>query len=554
MALLEQEALLYVEHQKALQKAEEEREAKRERDAQTKATGTKKDANGPPATEDGKWIKSTVPIILERKPISNGSSKPGASSGPPATEDGHHKKKSETSTTVTAPAVPAKTVVGRGSSARDETHGTATKSNSVTAPASTNVVSSSSQPQSTTDTTASTPAQPANKAKAPAVPFVTNIVPHPGPKPPLEELPNGSFSQVIHVPNTIVGLLLSKKSFVRVSIMNQIQNSTGTYISKVGDKKGGRKQSKAVATATAKAADKGNGKPRRRRQSASDSEEEGSDDDEDGDESDDEDSDDEDEVESAVEDVKEDPNKNSSPDSDFVDFVIVGTPSTQVTVAYTMLDRIIRGERIKDVMETLPKPPRASSGNKKDSVASRGSKRKEKELKENKEHKERSQNHSEKTSKRAGASAGGEEVGANKKAPESTAGPVAATSTLLSSDPAKRESNLRQRGEGRQSRSARVVSDADSSNKANPKDEAKADKIEKEPKRPENSRAESLLVAGREKAAERDAAAVAAAGGGGEGRGAGGRGGAGRGRGGSGSGGRGRGREGRGGGGAKAGK
>jgi hypothetical protein len=150
------------------------------------------------------------------------------------------------------------------------------------------------------------------------------------------------FSRSIDIPYNIVGLLLSKKPRVKLSIMNQIQSSTRTLISKVIAAADTARSSLTIKEARHEI--------RRRRV------------DEDEDKSSDGSDFDKEDEESHIDDADVTnlaPTANiSDADQPPVVFNIVGYSIDNVKGAYDYLERIIKGERIKEVVDSIPKRAR----------------------------------------------------------------------------------------------------------------------------------------------------------------------------------------------------
>jgi hypothetical protein len=177
----------------------------------------------------------------------------------------------------------------------------------------------------------------------------------------ITKTPITKITRSIDVPSNIVGLLLSKKSKVKQSVMNQIQQNTRTLISKVvtssGTDSNGGKQLPNTSTTDSD----------RRRKKFDDEEGENDEDnnlnleeedDEDeagiGSEEDEEENEEEPEDESTAQEPEEGKKVEVTGDEPpFVEFKIVGSSIEAVNMAYHLLERIIAGERIKDVMESL---------------------------------------------------------------------------------------------------------------------------------------------------------------------------------------------------------
>eukprot|EP01033_Poteriospumella_lacustris_P008960 gene8960-6437_t len=289
VALLEHEAVLYVERMREReQKEKKEKETKDKREE--KRESRKKDGKDKEKAAEGE--SKPVPTILERK--SKGIS------GPPAEEKGSsdpaNKKQEASSKTAksTSADLSAKKDAGKPESKRAAKDGDAAKAGGVP--------SSSSAPTSSNAAATTTASSTEHGAKV---------------------------TRPINIPYGIVGLLLAKKDKSKTSIMNQIQSNTQTIISKVLT---GAGSNNAKDAATEK---------RRRRVADADQDDESS-------SSDDSD----DSVASHGND------KADAADQEPVVFNIVGFAAEHVEAAYGYLDRIVKGERIKTVLESIPRRPR----------------------------------------------------------------------------------------------------------------------------------------------------------------------------------------------------
>jgi hypothetical protein len=365
VALLEQEALKYVEMMKeraaALEaKEKQEKEAKEKRDKLRDAKEKEKDVtvkskltptvildrkagpvSGPPAEERGSGVdrtkakevptgKSAIKVASSeqekkvkdiKKDVSIDQAKPAAKTAASTASTKNTVKPAVSSAPTNVPVAPS-----------------TVKSTPPIAPTLSNVASSEPKISSARSTGNSskplkgTPAETTEGVSAEDKPSVS-----------VEK--GEKVSRLIDIPYNIVGLLLSKKPRVKLSIMNQIQSNTRTFISKVISAPDAGKSSLTQSSGR----EDRHGKRRRR----IDAEEEESSDESDSEEEDEESKNDEaEETDVAAKAIIADA------DQPPVAFNIVGYSMDNVNAAYGYLERIIKGERIKDVLDSIPKRTR----------------------------------------------------------------------------------------------------------------------------------------------------------------------------------------------------